>query len=188
MIMQILNRAVRGKRANQRTNCQTRNVYFGFLHIASAIFFLALTLNFAFAQKENPAPERKNSSVYAELDQVPSKAANRRNPLEKDADSVAAGAKLFDLHCAECHGVQAQGGRKAPSLLVPQVQQASPGTLFWILTNGVVRRGMPVWSKLPEPQRWQIVTYVKSLSPKNPAEGEKTPRSQDNEAKPPIRW
>ena len=46
-----------------------------------------------------------------------------------------------------------------------QVQQASPGTLFWILTNGVVRRGMPVWSKLPEPQRWQIVSYLKSLTP-----------------------
>src|ERR1039458_2643568 len=46
-----------------------------------------------------------------------------------------------------------------------QVQQASPGTLFWILTNGVVRRGMPVWSKLPEPQRWQIVSYLKPLTP-----------------------
>jgi len=29
----------------------------------------------------------------------------------------------------------------------------SPGTLYWLLTNGVVRRGMPVWSKLPEPKR-----------------------------------
>jgi hypothetical protein len=47
---------------------------------------------------------------------------------------------------------------------------ASPGTLFWILTNGVVRRGMPVWSKLPEPQRWQIVTFVKSLTPSAAAE------------------
>ena len=54
--------------------------------------------------------------------------------------------------------------RKHPSVLmmaaiVALFQQATPGTLFWILTNGVVRRGMPVWSKLPEPQRWQIVTY-----------------------------
>jgi len=24
---------------------------------------------------------------------------------------------------------------------------------------------MPVWSKLPEPQRWQLVTYVQSLGP-----------------------
>jgi len=22
---------------------------------------------------------------------------------------------------------------------------------------------MPVWSKLPEPQRWQLVSYIKSL-------------------------
>jgi hypothetical protein len=24
---------------------------------------------------------------------------------------------------------------------------------------------MPVWSKLPEPERWQLVSYVKSLAP-----------------------
>jgi hypothetical protein len=35
--------------------------------------------------------------------------------------------------------------------------------LFYILSNGVVRKGMPVWSKLPEPQRWQLVSYIKSL-------------------------
>jgi len=29
---------------------------------------------------------------------------------------------------------------------------------------------MPVWSKLPEPQRWQIVTFVKSLTPSPAAE------------------
>lgn len=47
-----------------------------------------------------------------------------------------------------------------------RVQQATPGTLFWILTNGVVRRGMPVWSKLPEPQRWQLVTFLETLKTK----------------------
>ena len=78
---------------------------------------------------------------------------------------MVAGAKLFDLHCAECHGEMAEGGRKGPSLRADEVQQATPGTLFWILTNGVVRRGMPVWSKLPEPQRWQVVRYLKSLTP-----------------------
>lgn len=53
--------------------------------------------------------------------------------------------------------------KKGPSLRAEQVQKATPGSLFWILTNGVVRRGMPVWSKLPEPQRWQIISYLKSL-------------------------
>jgi hypothetical protein len=57
----------------------------------------------------------------------------------------------------------AEGGKKGPSLREEEVQRASPGALFWVLTNGVVRRGMPVWSKLPEPQRWQIVSFLKSL-------------------------
>jgi mono/diheme cytochrome c family protein len=130
---------------------------------ACSIVFL-LTLGVATAQT-NSAPGRKNDSVYAELAKAPRKAAARKNPLDADPNAVAAGAKLFGMHCAECHGEMAEGGRKAPSLLAEQVQQATPGTLFWILTNGVVRHGMPVWSKLPEPQRWQIVSYVKSLTP-----------------------
>jgi len=125
---------------------------------------LALTVPLILAQKEG-APARKDDSVYAELAKAPKKAVARRNPMEHDPEAVGAGEKLFGLHCAECHGETAEGGRKAPSLRAHEVQQATPGTLFWILTNGVVRRGMPVWSKLPEPQRWQLVTYVKSLGP-----------------------
>jgi cytochrome c oxidase cbb3-type subunit 2 len=85
--------------------------------------------------------------------------------MEADPDAVAAGGKLFGQHCAECHGEMAEGGKKGPSLRAGEVQRSTPGTLFWLLTNGVVRRGMPVWSKLPEPQRWQLVTYIKSLAP-----------------------
>ena len=115
----------------------------------------------------------KDNSVYGELTKAPRKAAARPNPLASDPEAPAAGAKLFGLHCAECHGEMAEGGKKAPSLLAHEVRQASPGTLFWLLTNGVVRRGMPVWSKLPEPQRWQLVSYIKSLTPvSKPAGGE----------------
>jgi len=130
----------------------------------SLTLFFLFALAVSTAQTARIAPSQ-NISVYAELNKAPSKAIARRNPLEKDPDAVAAGAKLFDLHCAECHGDMAEGGKKAPSLHANQVQQATPGTLFWLLTNGVVRRGMPVWSKLPEPQRWQLVSYIKSLSP-----------------------
>ena len=117
------------------------------------------------AAQTNSVPVRKDNSVCAEVAKAPKKAAARHNPLEHDPEAVAAGGKLFALHCAECHGEKAEGGRKAPSLVAEQVQQATPGTLFWILTNGVVRHGMPVWNKLPEPQRWQIVSYLKSLTP-----------------------
>jgi mono/diheme cytochrome c family protein len=128
-------------------------------HCASAILALASVI--VAAQSDSP----KSASVYAELAKAPAKAAARHNPLEGDPDAVAAGGKLFSQHCAECHGETANGGKKAPSLRAAEVQQATPGALFWLLTNGVVRRGMPVWSKLPEPQRWQLVSYIKSLTP-----------------------
>jgi len=100
---------------------------------------------------------------YGEIAKAPAKARAKQNPLESDIQTVAAGKNLFAQHCAECHGEAGQGGKKAPSLRVSEIQGAQPGAIFWILTNGVVRKGMPVWSKLPEPQRWQLVIYIRSL-------------------------
>jgi glucose/arabinose dehydrogenase len=42
-------------------------------------------------------------------------------------------------------------------------QTASDGELFWYITRGDVANGMPSWKSLPEEQRWQVVTYIKSL-------------------------
>lgn len=125
-----------------------------------------------FAQSKDAAGspmDHLHHSHYVEFAKVPETARSRMNPLVNDPDALLAGRKLFEQHCAECHGDTAAGGRRAPSLRAEEVQQATPGTLFWILTNGVVRQGMPVWSKLPEPQRWQIVTFLKSLTPSPPA-------------------
>ena len=107
------------------------------------------------------APEKKWN--YHDLMQAPDKAADRKNPLAADPDAVAAGNKLFAIHCSQCHGDSAEGSHYAPALNVPQVTKAPPGALFWLLTNGVVWHGMPVWSKLPEPQRWQLISYIKTL-------------------------
>jgi mono/diheme cytochrome c family protein len=145
----------------------------GFTALAS----LAVALFVGSAVHPAPAAAQKNSRykyqddalVYAELAKAPQKAKAKRNPMATDPDAIAAGANLFDQHCAECHGDAGEGSRKGPSLLKEPVQTARPGALFWLLTNGVVRRGMPVWSKLPEPQRWQLVTYIKSLAPPVPA-------------------
>ena len=130
--------------------------------VSVLIIFLSFAVHPSFSQKEDSGSAIKKSD-YGELTKAPRKAVARRNPLANDPDAVAAGANLFDQHCAECHGELAEGTHKGPTLRVDAVQQATPGTLFWLLTNGVVRRGMPVWSKLPEPQRWQLVSYLKSL-------------------------
>lgn len=138
------------------------------LRASVVVLFLAVGI---ISAQTNMTPPSKNAAVFAELAKAPKKAVARQNPLEADPDAVKAGAKLFAMHCAECHGEMAEGEKKAPSLFAPEVQQATPGALFWLLTNGVVRHGMPVWSKLPEPQRWQLVSFIKSLAPSaHPAE------------------
>ena len=120
-----------------------------------------LAVSVALANKQKNWKDQPD--VYAELGKAPEKARDRANPLENDPEAVAAGRLLFEDHCAECHGDNAEGGKKAPSLRAPEVQNATPGAIFWLLTNGVVRKGMPVWSRLPEPQRWQLVRYLKAL-------------------------
>ena len=101
------------------------------------------------------------------LNKVPAKDRARMNPFSSDADASVAGAKIFAEHCAECHGKDARGKNHGkhfrPNLHADRMKQATPGELFWLLTNGSQKNGMPSWSRLPEPQRWQIITYLKSL-------------------------
>lgn len=101
------------------------------------------------------------------LKKVPAKDRARSNPYANSSDAAAAGAKIFAENCAQCHGADAEGSmhRKQyrPNLHSDRIKDAKPGELFWILTNGTLRNGMPSWSRLPEPQRWQLVTYLKSL-------------------------
>ena len=123
---------------------------------------------------QNASDKPKHDSLYAEIARAPANARAKHNPLENDPDAVAAGRNLFEQHCAGCHGDTAEGGKKGPNLRAPEVQRAESGAIFWILTNGVVRRGMPVWSKLPEPQRWQLVSFLKSLGVSSPNSLEKS--------------
>ena len=97
------------------------------------------------------------------LARVPARDRARTNPVAQEGDAALIGAKLYQQHCASCHGHDAQGKSKHPSLHSPTVRDAQPGELQWLLTNGSLGRGMPNWSKLPEEQRWQLVAYLKTL-------------------------
>ena len=101
------------------------------------------------------------------LQQVPEKFAYLNNPLEGSERARRAGAKLYVRECAACHGLDRQGLGKAPPLDRAEISHAAPGALFWVLRNGSLRRGMPSFAHLPEPQRWQIIAFLHQ--PNDPA-------------------
>jgi mono/diheme cytochrome c family protein len=88
--------------------------------------------------------------------------ASAPNPFAGNERARRAGAKLYRNECAACHGENLEGYGKALPLTSAEVQNAAPGALFVVLTNGSLRGGMPSFASLPEPRRWQIVEYLKS--------------------------
>jgi len=97
------------------------------------------------------------------LRKVPDADRMRINPMARNPEAAAAGKVLFAENCAKCHGEKAEGKRNRPSLHSERVTHATDGELAWILKNGSPWKGMPSWSSLPEPERWQIITYLRSL-------------------------
>ena len=91
-------------------------------------------------------------------------AEERKHQIETNAQAIRAGARLYERECAACHGAGRQGSRGVPPLSVPEVYQADPGTLFWILRNGSLRTGMPSFAHLPEAQRRQIIAFLREPS------------------------
>ncbi len=130
-------------------------------HAHLRLFVLALLLVCAGGLASQDARTARSSD--AQLAGAPANAAARKNPFEGRPDAVRAGQKLFQRHCAGCHGQDARGKGKAPDLHSPVVQNASPGALSWFLKNGNLKAGMPSWSRLPDQRLWQILAYLKTL-------------------------
>jgi len=98
--------------------------------------------------------------------QPPESAAAKMNPLAGSPKLAAGGRKVFVKNCASCHGGTGEGlkQKKAADLQLPVVQRQTDGALFWKITNGNSRHGMPSFSGIPEMQRWQIVLYLRTLA------------------------
>jgi len=138
--------------APQKTS--TRGIYF----LSPLLVMVLLT-----SMGLGPRKAKKEANPDSELAKAPVAARGWRNPYEGQPDALLAGKKLFKRHCADCHGSLGEGEGKAPDLGSSEIQSLPPGVLFWFLKNGNLKEGMPSWSGLPDQQRWQLVTYLKSL-------------------------
>lgn len=98
------------------------------------------------------------------LSKVPQAEHQKTNPYRGQPDAIAAGRRIYEDHCRKCHGDNGEGTKKHPPVRSDIVQQiATEGDLHWLLVKGYMKKGMPSWSKLPDPQLWQLITYLKSL-------------------------
>ena len=92
---------------------------------------------------------------------APASESGKVNPLASRSETAAGGRKLFSQRCSTCHGDDGRGSERAPDLSASDLQAQTDGALFWKISNGNTRSGMPAFSFLPEPQRWQLILHLR---------------------------
>ncbi len=107
--------------------------------------------------------------------------ARRLAAAERPARDLAAGKAAYDQSCARCHGVTGRGDGVDAKRFYPRPRDLTMGVykfrstasgtpptdedLFHTITRGLPGSNMPDWQHLSEETRWQLVEYLKSLSP-----------------------
>lgn len=96
--------------------------------------------------------------------EAPADAAAKPNPEAQNPDAPAVGHKLYMRTCVGCHEEDGSGkDTGAANLRSPEVQSQSDGALFWKISNGNTAAGMPSFASLPETDRWDVVTFLRTL-------------------------
>jgi glucose/arabinose dehydrogenase len=103
------------------------------------------------------------SAQDAHFHNAPAATGQDKNPFAGQDAAVTAGAKLYAANCASCHGPTGKGTGNVPPLTEGPTQTVPEGEVFWFVTTGSVKNGMPPWNALAEEDRWRIVSYVRSL-------------------------
>ncbi|HET8575633.1 MAG TPA: CopD family protein [Methylomirabilota bacterium] len=97
----------------------------------------------------------------------------QRPTVPYQVDSVAEGAALFRANCARCHGTGGRGDgpesaglpKQPADLTGTHVFHHTAGDLFWWISHGFARSGMPAFGgTLSEAERWDVINFLRALS------------------------
>jgi mono/diheme cytochrome c family protein len=116
-----------------------------------------------------PAPEGSIPVGGIESFESRDDAKDLTNPGASDTTAVATGARLFQIHCAVCHGHGGRGDGKvsakfppAPDLRYRTICRRSDGFIYGTITAG--GRAMPSLREgLTSRDRWALVSFVRDL-------------------------
>jgi mono/diheme cytochrome c family protein len=101
--------------------------------------------------------------------------------LPASPELIALGEKIYQKHCAACHGLDGRGNGEAAYLLYPKPRDfvaaryrqistwervSTDEDLYLTISRGMPGSAMPSWAHLSEEQRWGLVHYVKSFAEK----------------------
>ncbi|HEX2721752.1 MAG TPA: cytochrome c [Gemmatimonadaceae bacterium] len=90
------------------------------------------------------------------------------NPHPVSEASLANGRKYFQINCAVCHGDAGMGDGPATKFGMPGInlitditRSRTDGYIFGMIRNG--RGLMPPYNRIEEPDRWDVVNYLRGL-------------------------
>jgi mono/diheme cytochrome c family protein len=102
-------------------------------------------------------------------------AARLKNPVAATTESLAEGKRLYQRHCASCHGSNGEGGPgndlipAAPDLTDKEWKHGSTdGEIFSAIKNGVPPElnMVPFGDQISDTEIWTIVNYIRSIAKK----------------------
>jgi mono/diheme cytochrome c family protein len=107
-------------------------------------------------------------------------AADLKNPLQFNDDTMLAAAQKYKQNCAVCHGTPGRPRTLISKGMFPDPPQLfekqgmmtddPEGETFWKVTHGIRLSGMPGFgSTLSDIERWQVTTLVAHADKLSPA-------------------
>jgi cbb3-type cytochrome c oxidase subunit III len=134
--------------------------------IVTAVLPVALA---AYGMQEHQHPAEGGAHQHPE-------AAKLKNPIAANAESIAAGQKVYAQNCASCHGETGKGDGKMGAQLKPTPSDltdsewkhgSTDGEIFTLIKDGSKGTGMRAFgSRLKPEDIWNVVNYLRTLGPK----------------------
>jgi len=154
-----------------------------YISIVYAVVYLLIYHVFNIVPSSSERWENEMASAQEQIDRYMATAANLIDEnsvtLLEDEGRLKNGKKIYDLNCVACHAADG-GGLVGPNLTDEYwIHGGSINSVFAVIKNGVIEKGMIPWKTQLSPAEMQdVASYVLTLqgtTPANPkaAEGEK---------------